>query len=209
MAGGAGSAIGFLRRDGVGWTSTTPDAESFHALLYGPHAGQSNHSRFNQPDFNRLYETARKIPVSPERDQLLLEMNRVFLAYALARLNVRVPWLPAGGASWWPRTVGDRLKPLFAAPTGWRGYALGVALGFLPCGLLYGAIAAAAATGTALAGALAMAAFAAGTVPTLLAVGLGGHLAARRWQAAAARALPILMLVNAAVLAVLAWRMAA
>ena len=41
-------------------------------------------------------------------------------------------------------------------PSGWRHYALGVALGFLPCGLLYGALAAAAAAGAAVSGAFAM-----------------------------------------------------
>jgi uncharacterized protein len=43
-------------------------------------------------------------------------------------------------------------------------YALGVAMGFLPCGLLYGALAAAAGTASMREGALAMAAFAVGTV---------------------------------------------
>ncbi len=133
----------------------------------------------------------------------------LFLGHALVRLNVRVPWLPSGGTAWWSRAAGQRLRALFANPRGWRGYALGLALGFLPCGLLYAAIAAAAATADAFAGGLAMVAFAAGTVPALLAVGLAGHVAARRWQAAAARALPILMLVNAAVLGVLAFRMIA
>ncbi len=140
---------------------------------------------------------------------LLAVAALLFLGYALLRLNVRIPWLPAGGAAWWSRAIGDRLRPLFANPSGWRGYALGIALGFLPCGLLYAAIAAAAASGDALAGGLAMAAFAIGTVPALLAVGLAGHLAARHWQAAATRALPILMVFNAAVLGVLAVRMAA
>ena len=53
-------------------------------------------------------------------------------------------------------------------------YALGVVLGFLPCGLLYGALAAAGGTASGRDGALAMAAFALGTVPALMAVGWGG-----------------------------------
>jgi sulfite exporter TauE/SafE len=97
-------------------------------------------------------------------------------------------------------------RPLFARPVGWRGYLLGISLGFLPCGLLYGALAAAAASGQPLAGALAMLAFAAGTIPTLLAVGFAGHMAGRRFRGAALRLMPALMLANAAALSYLAWQ---
>jgi uncharacterized protein len=41
------------------------------------------------------------------------------------------------------------VQPLFADPRGFRGWALGLALGFLPCGFLYSALAAAAGSGTA------------------------------------------------------------
>ena len=100
----------------------------------------------------------------------------------------------------------ELVRPLFARPEGWRGYILGVALGFLPCGLLYGALAAAAASGRPLAGALAMLAFSLGTVPSLLAVGVAGHVASQRFRSAALHLMPALMLVNAAVLSYLAWR---
>ena len=59
-------------------------------------------------------------------------------------------------------------------------YGLGVILGFLPCGLLYGALAAAGGTGSAGSGALAMAGFALGTMPALIAVGWAGAMARRR-----------------------------
>lgn len=59
-------------------------------------------------------------------------------------------------------------------------YALGVVLGFLPCGLLYGALAAAAGTGSIAGGGVAMAAFTLGTVPALIAIAWGGVLARRR-----------------------------
>lgn len=61
-------------------------------------------------------------------------------------------------------------------------YALGVVLGFLPCGLIYGALSAVAGTGSALQGALGMAAFSLGTMPALVALGWGGILLRRRWQ---------------------------
>jgi sulfite exporter TauE/SafE len=59
-------------------------------------------------------------------------------------------------------------------------YALGIVLGFLPCGLLYGALAAAGGTASIQDGALVMAAFGLGTVPALVAVGWGGLIIRRR-----------------------------
>jgi hypothetical protein len=103
--------------------------------------------------------------------------------------------------------VAQRLaRPLFGRPTGWRGYLLGVLLGFIPCGLLYGALAAAAASGDPLAGAIGMLAFLAGTWPSLLVVGLVGHLAGRQWRAPILRYAPFLLVANAGVLTWLAWR---
>ena len=54
--------------------------------------------------------------------------------------------------------------------------ALGLLNGLLPCGLVYVAAAGATATGNMLNGALYMAAFGAGTLPMMLAIGLGGKL---------------------------------
>lgn len=134
---------------------------------------------------------------------------------ALFLLGMAVPRLKAAlgggrsGESWWSRVVGRRVRPLFASPTGLRGWALGVALGFIPCGLLYAALAAAAATADPLAGALAMLAFAAGTVPALVAVGAIGHFAISRWRAPMLRWSPLLLTANAGVLGFMAWRLAA
>ncbi len=99
-----------------------------------------------------------------------------------------------------------QLQALFDRPIGWRGYGLGVILGFLPCGLVYAALTVAAATGKPLAGALAMAVFGLGTVPMLIGLGVLGHLAGRRWQAAGRKAAPILLGLNAVLLSALAWK---
>ena len=76
-------------------------------------------------------------------------------------------------------------------------FAVGLLNGLLPCGLVYLALAAAAATGTATDGALAMLVFGAGTVPAMLAVSLCGqplHAGLRlRFQ----RAVPVLVAVLA------------
>jgi len=98
------------------------------------------------------------------------------------------------------------VRPLFARPVGVSGYALGMALGFLPCGLLYAAVAAAGSAEGPLGGALAMLAFAGGTVPGLLAVGIAGEIAMRRWRPFATRVSALIAVVNAGVLAYMGWR---
>ncbi|WP_119678267.1 sulfite exporter TauE/SafE family protein [Indioceanicola profundi] len=97
------------------------------------------------------------------------------------------------------------LRPLLADPRGVNGYALGVALGFLPCGFLYAALASAVGTGSSLGGALVMGAFALGTAPSLITVGVLGSVAASRWTATMRVLAPVLMLFNAVVVGTMAW----
>lgn len=86
----------------------------------------------------------------------------------------------------------------------WGGsFVLGMVLGLLPCGLLYGAILGAAASGGALAAAAAMVGFGLGTVPLLAAIGMAGAVAGRT-ALGGKRLGPAVMLLNATVLAVLA-----
>lgn len=95
-----------------------------------------------------------------------------------ARLLARLE--PLGGPLW------RRLQPFaargLAARTLPHTYAAGLAWGWLPCGLVYGALAAAAFAGTPAGGALAMLAFGLGTLPNLLAAGLAAAWL-RRWFA--------------------------
>jgi len=74
-----------MRSDG--WNGDYPDAENFMQLLYGPNAGQANDSRFNLPEFNRLYEEATRLPDSPERTRLFDRMTELVLAYAPWRMT--------------------------------------------------------------------------------------------------------------------------
>jgi hypothetical protein len=131
----------------------------------------------------------------------------VLLAQALALLDL---WRPAGGqhglAAWITAKLAAVSRPFAGDPTGWNGYPLGVALGFLPCGLLYGALAAAAGSGSAAAGAAAMAAFILGTVPGLIGVGYAGAFFGRAWLKPARVIAAPLLLVNAAFIALLAAR---
>lgn len=140
---------------------------------------------------------------------LLAFAGLFFIGYAVRGLGIVLPGtkgLDAGGgegtlARAWGRTI----KPLFARPTGFRGYALGLALGFLPCGLLYGALAAAAAGGEWLTAAFGMAAFWLGTTPALLGLGVAGGAILGRWPGFARQAAPVLLLVNGAFLFYLAY----
>jgi uncharacterized protein len=133
----------------------------------------------------------------------LLGFAALFLVgMAVPRLKALLSSSNSGG--WWSDSVGRWAQPLFASPTGLRGWLLGVALGFIPCGLLYAALATAAATGDAVAGALGMVAFAAGTVPALLAVGLAGHAAGGRWRQPVLRWAPLMFIANAGMLGAMA-----
>lgn len=133
---------------------------------------------------------------------------------ALFLLGMALPWLKSlfGDTAqplqnWWAAGISRRVAPLFAAPFGWRGYVLGLALGFIPCGLIYAALAAAIAGGDALTGALAMGCFALGTVPALVAVGIGGQFALGQWRTALLRWSPLLLVFNALFLGFMAWQM--
>jgi sulfite exporter TauE/SafE len=64
------------------------------------------------------------------------------------------------------------LSSLISSPSVGRRFLLGLALGLLPCGLIYAALLRALATGSALWGAATMAAFGAGTAGALLALGI-------------------------------------
>ncbi len=82
----------------------------------------------------------------------------------------------------------------------WGEMAMGAALGFLPCGFLYAALAVAAASGAAWRGAVAMAAFGLGTVPALVALGIAGGAAGRTWQSLLRAASPVIFAANALLL---------
>lgn len=75
--------------------------------------------------------------------------------------------LEALGAPLW-----RRLQPFAARAMGGGAYVAGLFWGWLPCGLVYGALAAAAFAGSAPAGAAAMAAYGLGTLPWLMGAGL-------------------------------------
>jgi sulfite exporter TauE/SafE len=146
--------------------------------------------------------------LAPLAGVLLACAALLFLGHALRRLSPRAArLLPAleRAPAWWVRRLGVATAGVDRAD--WRGgLALGVALGFLPCGFLYAALTAAASAGSAAGGALAMLAFGLGTVPALVVVGIAGHAAGRAWSRSIAVAAPFVLLANALVLGLMAWR---
>lgn len=129
------------------------------------------------------------------------------LGLAIPRLKGMFGETTGSLQGWWAGRLSRWIAPLFAAPFGWRGYGLGVALGFIPCGLVYAALAAATAGGSVLTGAMAMACFAAGTVPVLIAVAVGGQFALSQWRAVLLQWSPLLLIFNALLLGFMAWQM--
>ena len=130
---------------------------------------------------------------------LLFLAALLFLGQAIKRLA-----LPTGSPALF-RRVATRLR----GPGGFGpryGVILGLTLGFLPCGFLYSALAASAATGNPIGGAVGMLAFGLGTIPALVMVGVVGQTAGRVWSRRMALVAPGVMLLNALILAALAWQ---
>ncbi len=146
---------------------------------------------------------------------LALLLGLAAVSFLLQGLNVATRLLPAasgalGGrvAAIVARAAGPILRGSRSSYLGGRGFLLGLVLGFLPCGFLYAALLAAAATGDPVAGGFAMAAFGLGTVPALVAVGIVGASLAGRWRRIAIVLTPAIFLLNAVTLGGLALRLA-
>ncbi len=82
------SRAGKLMMWGVGWVAAQPDGDTFLALGYGPNRGQANHSRFELPAFNRLYEQQRRMPDGPERQAVMQKAAELMIAYMPYKIHV-------------------------------------------------------------------------------------------------------------------------
>ncbi len=71
--------------------------------------------------------------------------------------------------------LSNLISNLFKDPRGFNGYLLGVMLGFIPCGLLYGAFALSATIASPSIAAFAMMVFGFATIPSLFASAIGGY----------------------------------
>lgn len=131
-------------------------------------------------------------------------VSSVLLVAAAVIVAAQAFGLALARSSAWSEPMARFAAPLARVQAPWARYALGIALGFLPCGLIYGALAAAGSTGSWLTGTIAMAAFGLGTMPALVAVGWGGALLRRRLGDVAKWLAAPLLLTNALLMLALA-----
>ena len=116
---------------------------------------------------------------------------------SLMILSVLVPGrivnrlLPFKGNSAMANAVKQSLGKLLARGSGASLFAIGLLNGFLPCGLVYTALAAAMTGGTSAAGALFMFVFGIGTAPALIAFSYAEHLLSATARIRLARFLPV------------------
>jgi sulfite exporter TauE/SafE len=112
--------------------------------------------------------------------QVIANLMLVLVGLYLAGAGGALSRIESLGQPLW-RRVQPLAARLLPARTPLQGYAAGLAWGWLPCAMVYAALATAAASGGAVRGALGMAAFGLGTLPFLLAAGwLASRL--RAWR---------------------------
>jgi sulfite exporter TauE/SafE len=102
---------------------------------------------------------------------VLANVVLIFAGLHLAGLKTPMRWMESLGAPLW-RRVQPLAARLLQLRTLGGAYRAGLAWGWLPCGLVYGALAASAFAGSPAGGAAGMAAFGLGTAPWLLAAGV-------------------------------------
>jgi ABC-type transport system substrate-binding protein len=77
--------FGKVQSFSYGWIADYPDGENFLQLLWKGSIGQTNYPMFDLPEYNELYERAKKLPDGPGRDALYERMVKL--------INVYVPWM--------------------------------------------------------------------------------------------------------------------
>lgn len=94
------SRNGKLMMWGLAWSATDPDGETFLQLGNGPAKGGANHSRFDLPAFNDLFQKQRALPDGPERFAIMKEAEKLMVAYMPYKTNTHrintdlmQPWL--------------------------------------------------------------------------------------------------------------------
>jgi sulfite exporter TauE/SafE len=153
--------------------------------------------------FAGVASIGRLLPVwVPVQTALFVAANAVLILYGIGLIGreIGIRQIEAAGmrVHQWADGALGRL-PLSGAA---RRYAVGIAWGFVPCGLVYSALAIAALTGEPIEGAMIMLSFGAGTLPAILGAQwvvtkLGGslrRLSADAWQRIARCAMGIVLL---------------
>jgi ABC-type transport system substrate-binding protein len=85
------SRAGKLMMWGVSW-SGGPDGEQFLVLGNGPDKGQANHARFDNAEYNRLFQLQRSLPDGPERLAAMTRMKEILIAYMPYKTHTHRIW---------------------------------------------------------------------------------------------------------------------
>ncbi len=101
--------------------------------------------------------------------------------------------------------IRNLINSLFLNPTGLKNYFLGILLGFIPCGLVYGAIVTSMALDSLWLVTLAMLAFGIGTIPALFITACGGYYFFSGIQKYLKTLTKIILLINIITLLIMAF----
>jgi ABC-type transport system substrate-binding protein len=77
--------FGKVQSMSYGWIADYPDGENFLQLMWKGSIGQANYAMFDLPEYNALYEKAKRLPDGAERNALYAKMVKLILVY--------VPWM--------------------------------------------------------------------------------------------------------------------
>ena len=77
--------FGKVQSFSYGWIADYPDGENFLQLMWKGSIGQANYSMFDLPEYNALYERAKRLPDGPERNALYAKMVKLIVVY--------MPWM--------------------------------------------------------------------------------------------------------------------
>ena len=100
--------------------------------------------------------------------------------------------------------ISQIFKPLFLKPYNFKGYILGLLLGFIPCGLLYAAAITASSIDNFLVAALAMLCFGIATIPSLFITASGGYLFFWKYRNNLQFLIKVILLINSVTLFIIA-----
>ncbi len=94
------SRAGKLMMWGLGFSASSPDGAGALSLAYGPGKGEGNLARFENAEFDKLYQKQQLMPDGPERLAIMQQMVKIMVAYMpykfsthRIRTDMMHPWL--------------------------------------------------------------------------------------------------------------------
>ena len=127
---------------------------------------------------------------------MLVTAAVIFLVSAFPNLTTLFPWAARIQIATPYKFITRFSSKLMESPNAFKRYGLGILLGFMPCGLVVSALLASATAPDALQTALAMSAFAVGTIPALVLVAFGGQALKMKYPKASMRATQGAMVIS-------------